>query len=260
MLGLMAARTADGNVRELNLLYRELDALVAGRTNTVKGTVGDLVLGRPVPPGLHEFALGYGTRDMLAAETALLATRLGDDGHARELLQSIGDRHLEEITNLQNVALAHARLRQFTKAENWLALCTRRFPDRFSDESLASLRRSFASAEASFRRADAPSPGPHRRARAEAYLELGAYLRALRILRPAYERDPTSAAVGPLYVHLLLGAGLPAEALAAATRALGPEQGAALVANVRGAMSDRLKGLRQAVEPSDWYLAETAAP
>ena len=260
MLGLMAARTADGNVRDLTLLYRELDALVAGRIDTVKGTVGDLVLGRPVSPALHAFALGYGTRDMLAAEAALLATRLGDDDHARELLRSIGDGHLEEITNLQNIALAYARLGDFAAAERWLALCTRRFPDRCPEESLGSLRRSFASAQASFHRADAPSPGGHRRARAEAYLELGAYLRALRVLRPAYDRDPTSAAVGPLYVHLLLGAGLPAEALAAATRALGPEQGAALIASIRGSMSDRLKGLRQAVEPSDWYVAETAPP
>jgi tetratricopeptide (TPR) repeat protein len=260
MLGLMAARTADGNVRDLTLLSRELDALVAGHTNTVKGTVGDLALGRPVSPSLHAFALAFGTREMLAADAALLATRLGDDAHGRDLLRSIDDRHLEEITNLQNVGLAHARLRDFTEAERWLSLCARRFPDRCSKESLGSLRRSFAAAEASFRRADAPSPGPHRRTRAEAYLELGAYLRALRVLRPAYDRDPTSATVGPLYVHLLLGAGLPEEALAAATHALGPEQGAALVASIRGTMSERLKGLRKAVEPSDWYNAETAQP
>jgi tetratricopeptide (TPR) repeat protein len=260
MLGLMAARTADGNVRDLTLLYRELDALVAGRTNTVNGTVGDLVIGHAVTPALHEYALAYGTRDMLAAEAGLLATRLGDDAHGRELLRSISDRYLEEITNLQNVALAYARLRDFAAADRWLTLCARRFPDRFSTESLTSLRRSFASAEASFRRADTPSPGPHRRPRAEAYLELGAYLRALRVLRPAYDRDPTSAAVGPLYVHLLLGAGLPAEALAAATRALGPEQGAALVASIRAGMSQRLKGLRKPVEPSDWYTAGAAPP
>ncbi len=260
MLGLMAARTADGNVRDLTLLYRELDALVAGRLDTVKGTVGDLVLGRAVPPALHRYALAYGTRDMLVAEAGFLGTRLGDDAHARALLGALSDEHLEEITNLQNVALAHARLRDFASAYHWLDLCAARFPDRFPKDSLSSSRRSFASAEASFRRADTAAPGQRRRALAVAYLDVGAYLRALRVLRPAYDRDPTSASVGPLYVHLLLGAGLPAEALAAATRALGPEQGAALLSSIRAKMSDRLKGLRKPTEPSDWYTAQATPP
>jgi tetratricopeptide (TPR) repeat protein len=256
MLGLMAAMTADGNVRDLTLLYRELDALLAGRTKSVSGRVGELELGRHVTPSLHAYTLQYGTRDILSAEAGILATRLGDDVHARELLGSISDEHVDALPNVRNIALAYARLEDFPRARHWMEAQTRSSPEQYREGSQAPEKGRLVTAEVLFRRAANASGMQRRRLRADAFRELGGYLRALRELRPAYDQDPTSPAVGPLYLHLLVAAGLEHEALAVAVRALGPARGGALVERARAGMSERLRSLRRPEEPSDWYVPE----
>jgi tetratricopeptide (TPR) repeat protein len=254
MLGLMVARTADGSVRDLTLLYRELDALLAGRIDSVHGRVGELVIGRAVTPSLHAYAVDEVTREVLAAEAGCLGARLGDDAHARELLGSLTASNAAHLPSGQNVALAYARLGDFAAARRWLDVLAHDASAPIPEASQASELRRFAAAESLVRRAAATTGVERRVLRAEAFLELGAYLRGLRVLRPAFERDPTSLAVGPLYMHLLIAARLEQEATAVATRALGPERGAALVMETRNRMTDRLKGLRKPEEPSEWYF------
>jgi thioredoxin-like negative regulator of GroEL len=68
-------------------------------------------------------------------------------------------------------------------------------------------------------------PEPQRSlARAKAFLELGAYLRAARALREAYQVAPDDPAVRMTYLEALVNARLETDAKAVAEKTFAPEQ------------------------------------
>ncbi|HVU04209.1 MAG TPA: hypothetical protein VHE30_20770 [Polyangiaceae bacterium] len=252
LVALQASRTADGNVGDLQLLYRELYSLATSGP-PVQGKVGELTLGRRLPPRDQALALEQGGREILASEAAFVATRLGDDAHAKELLSTLGPDAIEYVPVAQNLCLAHARLQDFDGARRWLRILEGRLGSQFPPHSLDPLRKRLDTAESDFAHAASASSRAERRIfRARGFAELGAHLRALRELRPVIESGANVGPVGPVYVNLLVAAGLDGEALELAVSALGPDEGQALVQRARSSLSPHLRKLRKPEGPSEW--------
>jgi tetratricopeptide (TPR) repeat protein len=253
LLGLQSARIADGNIADLGILYRELQALLAEGRPTARTIVGQLSVGRRLDPAMQHRAMQFGAKEVVAAEAAFLATRLGDEDKAREYLVAIGSDHLSSLTSVPNVALAYARLQDFDGARRFLQTAQRALSYRYPEKSLDGILKRIDDAETLFGRA-AEATGPlQRRLRAGAYMGLGAYLSALRELRPVVDLYPGDGEAGPLYVQLLLAAGLDHEALDVATRALGPERAHDALGEMRSRLPPRVLTLRKPVEPVDWF-------
>jgi hypothetical protein len=250
LLGLQAARTADGSPDELRLLLAEMERLLARKLTGTAVAVGELRLGRAFDERVLASALDDGGEEALSAEAAFVASRLGARETARRLLASLGPEASRHLPSVGNVILAHARILDFDGAMRWLAL----LPAGADAEQ----RRLEAARALLARAASAPSLEASV-LRAQAYLELGASLLALRELRPAYDRAPAHSVVGPLYVHLLMAARLEQEAARAATRALGEAGARQMLEGIRSQMPPRLLALRRPVEPSSW-LASAPVP
>ncbi len=255
LLDLQVARTADGNLRDLEVIYRELNALIDDRPPPEVTRVGGLRVGRRVSRQAQADALQNRAREFLAAETALLASRLGDDARARRLLSMVNDDDdLEVLPNAQNVALTYARLGEFKAADAWLSAIGAKLPFRYPEEAIAAERRRLDRAEMFFRGARGEADdGQARLLRAEGFLELGAYLRSLRELKPLVDAGRDLPGIGPLYVDLLVAAGLDADATAVATRALGQARGEELVRDARDRLPPRLRALRKPTGPVVWW-------
>ncbi|HEX2876619.1 MAG TPA: hypothetical protein VHP33_35455 [Polyangiaceae bacterium] len=257
LLGLQGSRTADGAVDDLQHLFHELDTIVRGEPPPWRGRVGELLVGRRLDAKGQKDALTVNNRSILSAEAAFLATRLGEDARARALLSNVPGDLVDKLPNAPNIALAYARLGMFAKARHWCDLIAATTPLSHTDKLPPSLRARIDRAERLVvRAAQFPTDAP--RLRAEAYLELGAYLQALRVLRPEVEAHPDNPRVGSLYVHLLVAAGLEAEALRIAAAALGPEQAQKFVAGVRNELPDAVKKQRKPSLPVDWFVLQDA--
>lgn len=252
LLSLQASRTSDGAVDDLQRLFAELDAIMRDQPPPWRGHVGELQVGRRLDAKRQADALKGNNRSILPAETAFLATRLGQDARARQLLANVREDLVDKLPNSPNVALAYARLGMFAKARRWCDLIAAATPLAYAENLLPSLRSRLDRAERLFVRA-AQSPTDAPRLRAEAYLELGAYLRALRVLRPEVQAHPDNPRTGSLYVHLLVAAGLEDEALRAAAVALGPAQAQQFVAEISKGLPEAVKRQRMPKSPVDWF-------
>ena len=157
-----------------------------------------------------------------------------------------------------NLVLTHARLGDFERAHSVLSMLSDPPPgiQPLEPAVLEELTGRVARAERALKQAETAAPDRAPVLRAIAMGELGAYLRALRALRPLYDKDPKALDVGPLYVQLLVAARLDREALQEATRLLGPERGAETVARVREQLPQRTRELRAPKEPSAWWTPE----
>jgi hypothetical protein len=179
----------------------------------------------------------------VAVAAAFLATRLERDEQARELLATIPDDSLRHIPDPPNVVLAYARLGDFQGAAR-VAKEFEAMADSKSPQVRAGLegaRTRIARAEATLARAaQVPEPG-RSMARAQAYVELGAYWRALRELGLAYAANPR--AVAPLYVQLLVALRLEQRALGEAARFLGPDRARSVVEELRAELPPSLRSL-----------------
>jgi tetratricopeptide (TPR) repeat protein len=258
LLGLQASRTADGATDDLNHLFDELDSILRGQPPPWRGMVGELRVGRRLDAKRQADALRGNGRSIHSAEAAFLAIRIGKDARARELLANVREDLVDKLANAPNVALAHARLGDFKAARHWCDLIAAATALAYSEKLLPTLRSRLDRAERLVNRAvQSPTDAP--RLRAEAYLELGAYLRALRVLRPEVEAHPENARAGSLYVHLLVAAGLDDEALHTAAAALGPDQASSFVAGIRKDLPDAVKKQRKPAHHVDW-LAPQVTP
>jgi tetratricopeptide (TPR) repeat protein len=257
LLSLQGSRTSDGAVDELQHLFYELDAILREEPPPWRGRVGELQVGRRLDAKGQKNALIGNNRSILPAEAAFLATRLGEDARARMLLANVREDLVDKLPNAPNVVLAFARLGMFAKARHWCDLIAAASPLSPSEKLPPSLRSRLDRAERLFVRA-AQSPTDAPRLRAEAYLELGAYLRALRVLRPEVEAHPDDPRTGSLYVHLLTAAGLEDDALRTAAAALGPDQAQKLVAGVRQNLPEAVKKQRKPSHPVDWFVTPGA--
>jgi hypothetical protein len=257
LLGLQASRTSDGAIDDLHHLLDELEALLHARPPPWRGRVGELQVGRRLDAKRQKDALRGNNRSILSAEAAFLATRLGEDARARALLANVREDLVDKLSNAPNVVLAYARLGMFAKARQWCDLIAASAPLSPDERLPPSLRGRLDKAERLFvRAAQSPQDGP--RLLAEAYLELGAYLRALRVLRPNVEAHPDDARAGSLYVHLLAAAGLEDEARLVAAAALGPEQAEKFVAAIADELPQAVKKQRKPSHPVDWFVTRGA--
>lgn len=253
LLGLQASRTSDGAVDDLQHLLDELDALLRAQPPPWRGRVGELQVGRRLDAKRQKDALRGNNRSILSAEAAFIATRLGEDARARALLANVREDLVDKLSNAPNVVLAYARLGMFAKARRWCDLIAAAAPLSPDEKLPPSLRARLAKAERLFVRAgQLPADAP--RLRAEAYLELGAYLRALRVLRPDVEAHPDNPRAGSLYVHLLTAAGLEDEARRIAAAALGAEQAEKFVAGIRSELPEAVKKQRKPSHAVDWFV------
>lgn len=248
MLALDAGLRADGDVRALEEVYDGLESLLT----ICRSEDGD-ILG---PVGVLEAASRNGQVASIVSDAALLGTRLGRTARAEQLAAAIPADMVWQVPNPLNLVLTYARLGQFARARKTLALA-RNPPSGIapfgSEQTLNELGNRIREAEALFIRT---RNEPEDRARvdaATAYAVLGAYLQALRVLRPAFEHGRDAPGVAPLYVQLLVSARLDDEALATAKSILGSEQGATVVEGLRGQLTPRVRSLKKPDEPSPWW-------
>lgn len=254
LLTLQVASTADGNVTDLEKMYDDLRAFIETVPGKKGPVAGDVMPGLPPTEVFISPADTWGERELVAAEVALLASRLGDDDAVRAHVKVVEDGHVETLTNFHNLALAYGRIEAFEGARRYLDRVERELSYRLRPGEFDDLRTRLGRAERLFARGATASGNAQRRLRAEAYLELGAYLRALRELKPVVELYPNDAGAGQLYVLLLLAAGLDGEAQGVLVRALGDDVHAEeAMKSIRRALPPRVLGLRKPSVPVDWF-------
>jgi tetratricopeptide (TPR) repeat protein len=263
LLTLQAALTADGNVADLEKIYEDLRAFnetIPGKKGPV---AGDVIAQLPRSEVFIAPASNWGESELVAAEVAFTASRLGYDAAARKNLAIIENGYLESLTNFHNTALTYARIEDFEGGRRYLERVMRELSYRFRPGEFDDVRARLSKAERLFLRGAAASGNAQRKLRAQAYLELGAYLRALRELRPVVELYPDDSDAGQLYVLLLFAAGLDDEAREVLVRALGDAAHADEAAkSIRRALPPRvltLKKPRPTREGAvDWFTAPRA--
>ena len=257
LLELRAALTPDGDVRTLRQLYRELGALHAGRLDVpapeVKG-VPRLALSVRVQSSRRPERMRRSANRTV--ELAGLATRLGRDAPARRLLDGLPDDEARWAAAPANLVLTRARLGDLDEAERLIAMLQSQ-PEGalISPDTERDLRQRLARARELLSQAQTGPPQAQAVARALAMASLGAYLRALRAIRPAYDNAPSSQEVAVPYVQMLVAARLEHEARAVVTRTADSAQAEKIVAQLRRALSPRLAAMDPPPEPSPWWPA-----
>ncbi|MCC6217460.1 MAG: glycosyltransferase family 39 protein [Polyangiaceae bacterium] len=219
-LELQGRRLADGDALALAALLEEQVALVERRPPGALRRSADLDLERPSEP--HFWAYVENARYHLAPAAALVASRLGRDDEARRMAAAVPDAALVDPRARFNLALALARGGAWGPASRQLELGGAA-PSVAA--AAAELRGRLGGAERAVALA-AGEPEPARSvALARVDLELGAYLRAARRLRPHAARlDPAG--------RLLFGEALLFARRAEARAALAPEDYARLEAGL----------------------------
>ena len=241
LLALQAARTSDGRLADLELLLREMRAMLAARPPRRSGSVGRLSLGFRVEAARHAKLVGDNGRAMLRVEVALLAARLGRDDAARSALAELSVADLPALPNPLNLVLALGRAGAFDDAATWLAEIRARGAAEESETD--QLQRRLSQARALLG-PEAPPSGQSSLRRAQGFLLLGAYGRGLAELEPSLRSPAPSAAVGSLAVHLMLAAGLESRAFALAQKNLGAASARAWLDEIQSRMSPALLSLR----------------
>jgi hypothetical protein len=250
LVGLVAAKTPDGDTRALEALLGELRAYLDVRPDALQGTAGGAHL-RPHPTrAILEEALER-NRSTLLAEAGFLASRISTAEETKKLLDGIKERDLGAVWNPANLVLAHARTLDLARAQEVLEQVERTVGLTVATD----LRRRIDTAKRWLDSGQGPDRAPV--ARALALAELGAYLRALRELRPSYERQTTPGEISELYVQLLVSARLVSEARREARASFGAKPGDAFVDATEASLSPRLRALPK-VESDTWWM--TPAP
>lgn len=243
-----ATLTADGDVRALEASYDELENLLANARSESGEIYG--------PVGVLAAASTNGQLASMISDTALIGTRIGRTDRAQQLANAIFGQSIWHTSNPLNLVLTYARLGEFGRARKTLSRIEK-VPSGISPvaspEAFAELRTRLGEAETLFVRTKTEPEDSARVDSATAYAHLGAFLQALRVLRPTFDRAPREPGVAPLYVQLLVSARLEDEALATATSLLGPEQGAKVIEELRAQLSPRVRALRKPDEPSRWW-------
>jgi hypothetical protein len=249
LIGLSAALTADGDVLALGHFADELER----RLFSSHSSEDDSPL---TAQGVLKEMAKNGHVASMAGDTALLESRLGKVQDAKRLVDALPDEMLFHLSNPLNFVLTVARLGDFKRAVRLLAL-SRAPPPGLKPagtpvaraELSGRLERARKSMHAALR---APEPDAHIEL-ALAFAELGAYLQALRVVRPVFEASPHPPQVDPLYVQLLMSARLDDEALRTATSLLGESRARATVSELRARLGPRLRALPKVPEPSPWW-------
>jgi tetratricopeptide (TPR) repeat protein len=243
-----AALRADGDVRGLEELYEQMEALLSKKRSEAGEALGPVEVLKAAPYHAQIAAI--------VSDMALVATRIGRMTRARQLADALTGEAMWQASNPMNLVLAYARLGEFARARETLSILEKPpygMAPIAGRETLVELRHRLAAAEALFERAKNEPGDQSRIDEATAYAELGAYLQALRVIRPVFDRARGLSGVGPLYVQLLISARLHDEALETATALLGPEQGRRVVQDLESQLTARVRSLKKPEEPSPWW-------
>jgi tetratricopeptide (TPR) repeat protein len=228
LLGLEIDRTADGDVARLEARLRQLLAWCPrGRVAVLQGYCQSARVE-------HAFVLGTG------------AVRLGWDSLAVSVLQDVDDDLLARVPSLANLALAHARLGNFSEARrlHLLAVSGGARVRPVDPAIAADLLSRIEKAEEALKHSERVEGIDAAILRATAMAELGAYLRALRVLRP-YASGPPEL-LRPLLVQVLVAARLERDAVEVVGDV---EGGLFVVASIRDQLRDRLRTLAPVDDP-----------
>jgi hypothetical protein len=249
LIGLEAALTADGDVVALGKFEYDLEQLLFA----MRAPEDNAVLTRA---GVFAQMSIYGQVAAMAADTALVASRVGRVQVAKSLVDAIPDDMLWHTPSPLNFVLTVARLGDFKRAARLVHLAGNPPPGlglAAPREALTDIGKRLDRARRSMRAAlHAAEPAAHVEL-SLSFAELGAYLQALRVLRPVFDTAPHGPDVDPLYVQLLVSAGLQKEATRVATSLLGEARGVATVENFRAQLTPRLRSLPPVPEPSPWW-------
>ncbi|HVU00466.1 MAG TPA: hypothetical protein VHE30_01895 [Polyangiaceae bacterium] len=236
-LELYARQTADGDVVRLEAALGELRRLWAGDPPESPPPAPDLPRRAPIGPKTLATFRRDRSRVELLSSAGVLAARLGRDEIAREMLSAVPTDSARLVPNALRVALAWAEVGDAARARAFA--------------SSAGLGGEAAPLLDSASRLSASTSERERVATATTLANLGAYLRALRVLRPVLEAG-ASVETARLYVQLLVFSRLDREARAVASRFTGEDAGA-IVQALRAALPAPLRGLRPVREPSPWW-------
>ncbi|HEX4334807.1 MAG TPA: hypothetical protein VH062_02770 [Polyangiaceae bacterium] len=246
LLEMQGPRLADGNVAALEALLGEIGSLLGVSPSVDRRgpprRSADLLLAPPLWDEHFTVHLANAS-EHLAASAAIIASRLGLDHGKDDLVHPLMT-HVDRGLSLDaaahyNLALALGRGGDYAAARRELARAvsldgseTVRGASEGLDATLSHVEK---------QRTEATSLGEPDAtlARATAYLELGAYLRAARKLRTAYLARPDDAAIAGAYLDALVHARLDAEADEVATKMPDPTSARARLTELRGDLSPR---------------------
>jgi tetratricopeptide (TPR) repeat protein len=222
LVELEGPRIADGDAPALRSLLRETEDLLDGRVPDPGARAHGLHL--PAPPSDEHFRIHVANAAThLAAAGALLASRLPNDEAVRRLAARASAEASLDARARYNLALALGRAGDYDRATIELdrALAASQSPELAG--AAAALRQSLATVQHLRGDASAAIEPASSVARARAFLELGAYLRAARVLRPAFAVSPSDPDVQATYFDALVSARLDDEAGVVAARMPGQE-------------------------------------
>jgi len=266
LLEIQSLRLADGNVRALRTLLGQLAPLAEGRAPEPPGRAGDVFLSMPTDGWIQVEVNNAAPH--LALAGAIVASRLGDgvnigskapyDALVRRLARSIDpDAPLDGPAHF-NLALALARGGDYALARQELE---RAFAASPTDQMRAATGRLLGTIESveKLRSEAEHAPEPAAAlARAKAFLDLGAYLRAARALRPAYLVNPGDAAVSAAYLEALTSAHLDSDASAVAAHL--PGNPATRLQEIREALSPRSRTALGPPADEQWWATDPPPP
>jgi hypothetical protein len=264
LLGLEASLRPDGDVVALGRLFVGLDETWGKLRELEVETAQKLGAEDPSVRGNAEASPEGGRWNTVAVDAALVGTRIGRLRRSKELVDEAPDDLLWHMTSPPNFVLALARLGDFARARRLLSEARHPPPGIApcaTNAVLDDLEQRVMRAEGFMRSAEQkPDRVGRLTATALGFAELGAYLQALRVLRPEFDRTPHAGEIDPLYVQLLVSARLDREASRVATALLGPERGRTAVAQMTEQLPPRLRTLSPAPEPSPWWHPEGNGP
>lgn len=247
-LALDATLRADGDVAALESIFDELRHLLAMCRSEYGEPLGFA--------GALKIASQNGQVAAIVSDAALVGTRIGRTEDAATLANALSGQAVFRSSNPLNLVLVYGRLGEFGRARRTLSVVEKP-PSGIgpfgSREEFDELRRRLGDAEALLVRTRNEPDDRARVDAATAYADLGAYLSALRALRPAFDHTKASPGVAPLYVQLLVSARLDDEALATAESLLGPERGPRVIDELRAQLPPRVRAQKKPPEPSPWW-------
>jgi tetratricopeptide (TPR) repeat protein len=250
LLSIQGYRIADGDLASLRLLKGELSAFVEGKAGPARGKARDLLVGQNWSPNsvgdIHRQK-----KDLYRIESAAIAVRLGEDDAARKILSETSDVQEYEVTRSFNLALTYARLGEWPRA--WKILDgVKSSSVGENEEALAEVRSRLKAAERLDHEAAEHQGQEAIVIAAQAQAELGAYGRAIRLLRGIALEQESGEGIAPLYVQLLVAARLEDEALSVAGKWLKADEAERVVSSIRLQLPKGVRAIPKVSARANW--------
>ncbi|HVW28395.1 MAG TPA: hypothetical protein VHC69_23690 [Polyangiaceae bacterium] len=243
LLEMQGPRLADGNVPALEALLGEIASLLGVSPpkdrHRPPERAGDLVLAPPLWDEHFDVQLDNAT-EHLGAAGVILASRLGHDHGgddvAHRFLSRLGEGLGLDARGHYNLALALGRGGDYAGARRELVRARRMDGSPTMQRAAGDLDATLVTVQESRSASDSLGEPGASGMRAQAYMELGAYLRAARRLRSVYLARPEDPAIASAYIEALVHARLGADAEAVAAKT---SDGAARLEETQRSLSPR---------------------